>query len=45
MKLSRRHALAVTVGSLVMSGLSAPALAASAKSAFDTEVDRFLADY
>ena len=45
MKLTRRHALTVTAGSLVMSGLSAAALAAPAKSAFDAEIHRFLAAY
>lgn len=45
MKLLRRHALAVTATLLVLSGLSAPTMAAPAKSAFDAEVSSFLNAY
>lgn len=45
MKLLRRHALAVTASLFVLSGLGSPVMAATAKSAFDSEVNRFLAAY
>ena len=41
----RRHALAVCATLLVLSGVSTPAMAAPAKSAFDAEVNTFLNGY
>ena len=41
----RHHALALTATLLVLSGVSAPAMAAPAKSAFDAEVNTFLNGY
>ena len=45
MKLLRRYALALTASLLVLSGLSARAMAAPPKSAFDAEVNTFLNGY
>ena len=45
MKLTRRHALALTAGSLALGSLSTAALAAPTKSVFDAEINRFLAAY